>query len=49
VKKWKEVKVAIPKEAGEVVANFLMERGSSGVVFEDTEDGNSSPGFAHLI
>ena len=38
VKKWKEVKVAIPREAGEVVANFLMERGSSGIVFEDAEE-----------
>ena len=37
VKKWGEVRVAIPKEAGEVVANFLMERGSSGIIFEDAE------------
>jgi ribosomal protein L11 methyltransferase len=33
--KWGEVRVAIPKEAKEALANFLMERGSSGIVFED--------------
>ena len=33
--KWGEVRVTIPKEAQEALANFLMERGSSGIVIED--------------
>ena len=36
--KWGEVRVTIPKEAQEALANFLMERGSSGIVFEDAEE-----------
>jgi ribosomal protein L11 methyltransferase len=35
---WREVRVTIPKEAQEALANFLMERGSSGIVFEDAEE-----------
>ena len=38
VKKWGEIKIGIPREAGDVVANFLMEKGSSGIVFEDVEE-----------
>jgi len=34
---WGEVRVTIPKEAQEALANFLMERGSSGIVIEDAE------------
>ncbi len=34
-KKWGEVRITIPKEAQEAVANFLMERGSSGIIIED--------------
>jgi ribosomal protein L11 methyltransferase len=33
--KWGEVRVTIPKEAHEAVANFLMERGSSGIVYKN--------------
>ena len=33
--KWGEVRVTIPKEAQEALANFLMERGSSGIIIED--------------
>ena len=35
VTEWEEIRVTIPKEAQEALANFLMERGSSGIVFED--------------
>jgi ribosomal protein L11 methyltransferase len=35
---WGEVKVTIPKQAQEALANFLMERGSSGIVIEDAEE-----------
>jgi ribosomal protein L11 methyltransferase len=38
VRKWAEIKIGIPREAGDVVANFLMEKGSSGIVFEDAEE-----------
>ncbi|UCD72230.1 MAG: 50S ribosomal protein L11 methyltransferase [Syntrophobacterales bacterium] len=34
-KKWGEVRVTIPKEAQEAFANFLMERGSTGISIED--------------
>ncbi len=34
---WGEVRVLIPKEAQEALANFLMERGSSGVVIEEPQ------------
>jgi ribosomal protein L11 methyltransferase len=36
---WREISVTIPGEAREAVANFLMECGSSGIVFEDAERG----------
>jgi ribosomal protein L11 methyltransferase len=36
--KWEEIRVTIPKEAREAVANFLMERGSSGIILEDDEE-----------
>ncbi len=35
---WGEVRVTIPKQAQEALANFLMERGSSGIVIEDAEE-----------
>lgn len=35
---WEEIRVSIPKEAQEALANFLMERGSSGIVFEDAKE-----------
>lgn len=38
VTEWEEIRVTIPKEAQEALANFLMERGSSGIVFEDAEE-----------
>jgi len=38
VTKWEEMRVTIPKEAREAVANFLMERGSSGIILEDAEE-----------
>ncbi len=34
-RKWGEVRVTIPREAQEAVANFLMERGSNGIIIED--------------
>ena len=34
---WGEVRVTIPKQAQEALTNFLMERGSSGIVIEDAE------------
>jgi ribosomal protein L11 methyltransferase len=34
---WAEVRVTIPKEAQEALANFFMERGSSGIVIEELE------------
>lgn len=34
-RRWTEVRVGVPKEAHEAVANFLMERGSSGMVIEE--------------
>ncbi|MFB0507569.1 MAG: 50S ribosomal protein L11 methyltransferase [Thermodesulfobacteriota bacterium] len=34
---WGEVRVTIPKEAQEALANFLMERGSSGIVIEELQ------------
>jgi len=34
---WEEVRVTVPKEAQEALANFLMESGSSGIVIEDAE------------
>jgi len=34
---WGEVRVTIPKQAQEALSNFLMERGSSGIVIEDAE------------
>jgi len=41
-RRWTEVRVGVPKEAQEAVANFLMERGSSGVVIEE---GKGQEGF----
>lgn len=35
---WGEVRVTIPKQAQEALTNFLMERGSSGIVIEDAEE-----------
>ena len=35
---WGEVRVIIPKQAQEALTNFLMERGSSGIVIEDVEE-----------
>jgi ribosomal protein L11 methyltransferase len=34
---WAEVRVTIPKQAQEALANFLMERGSRGIVIEEPE------------
>ncbi len=34
---WAEVRITIPKRAQEALANFLMERGSSGIVIEEPE------------
>lgn len=34
---WAEIRVTIPKEAQEALANFFMERGSSGIVIEELE------------
>ncbi len=36
--KWEEMSVTIPKEAREAVANFFMERGSSGIILEDADE-----------
>lgn len=36
---WREVRVTIPGEAREAVANFLMESGSNGIIFEDAGGG----------
>ncbi len=35
---WGEVRVTIPKQAQEALTNFLMERGSSGIVIEEAEE-----------
>jgi ribosomal protein L11 methyltransferase len=34
---WGEVRVTIPKEAQEALTNFLMEKGSSGIIIEEPE------------
>lgn len=35
---WGEVRVTIPKQAQEALANFLMEKGSSGIVIEEAKE-----------
>jgi ribosomal protein L11 methyltransferase len=38
VMQWEELRVTIPREAREAVANFLMERGSNGIILEEAEE-----------
>ena len=44
-RRWTEVRVGVPKEAQEAVANFLMEGGSSGLVIEE---GGGQGGFNYI-